>query len=44
MTEILRFWRDKPLSEKQEIMKSKNIKVMTYSQIKTIYNESKLQK
>lgn len=39
MTEILRFWRDNP--NKKEIMKSNNIKVMTYEHIKALYLESK---
>ena len=41
MTEILRFWRDKTIQYKKEIMKSKNIKAITYEQIKSIYLESK---
>lgn len=44
MREYLFWWNKLPQSEKQEIMKSKNIKSITYSQIQTIYNESKLQK
>lgn len=37
MREYLIWWRDKQISEKQEIMKSKNIKSITYSDIKGIY-------
>lgn len=37
MTEILRYWRDLSKEEKQSIMKSKNIKAITFEQIKDIY-------
>lgn len=37
MTEILRFWRDLPQSEKQSLMTERNIKSITYFDIKGIY-------
>ena len=40
MKEILRFWRDKPITEKKQIMQSKSITAITYEQIKTVYAES----
>ena len=40
MTEILRYWRDLPKSQKREIMSGKGIKSITYDQIKNIYNEN----
>lgn len=43
MTEILRWWRNKSREERKEIMKDRNIKSITYNQIKVIYNETKLQ-
>lgn len=39
MKEILRFWRDKPLQEKKQIMQYKSITKITYEQIKTVYAE-----
>lgn len=38
--EILLWWRDKPTEEKKSIMKKRNIKSITYEQIKFIYLES----
>lgn len=42
MTEILRWWRNKSREERKEIMKDRNIKAITYREIKVIYNETKL--
>lgn len=39
MKQILRFWRDKPIAEKKQIMQSKSITAITYSDIKTVYAE-----
>jgi hypothetical protein len=39
MTQILRFWRDKPLQEKKQIMQSKSITAINFEQIKTVYAE-----
>lgn len=39
MTEILRYWRDLSKEQKQEIKSKYGIKVMTYKDIKNIYNE-----
>lgn len=41
MTEILRYWRDLPKEEKQSIMKSKNIKAITFEHIKSVYLDFK---
>ena len=40
MTEILRFWRNKSKSEKEEIKTKYGIKTMTYADIQKIYNEN----
>jgi len=39
MTQILRFWRDKPLEEKKAIMKANNITKILYADIKRLYLE-----
>lgn len=39
-TIILRWWRDLGKEKRKEIMNEKGIKAITYSEIKTIYNES----
>lgn len=39
MKEILRFWRDKPIDDKKQIMQSKSITAITFEQIKTVYDE-----
>lgn len=41
MIDILRFWRDKTLEQKQAIKSKYGIKVMTYKDIQNIYNENK---
>lgn len=40
MTDILRFWRNKTMSEKEQIKKDHNIKTVTYDFIKARYLES----
>lgn len=44
MRNILIYWRNLSKQEKQSIMQSKNIKAITFEQIKVIYNENKLTK
>jgi len=41
MRECLLWWRDKPISEKKEIMKQHNVTVVTFEFIKLRYLESK---
>jgi len=40
MRPILYWWNKLPKQEKQSIMKSKNIKAITFEMIKVIYNEN----
>lgn len=40
MREVLIWWRDLSSEEKKSIMKERNIKSITYEQIKFIYLES----